>query len=50
MKSHRDEPDADRKIMEEVPQEPLTADPLKDDETDDEADDEDPKEAGAICA
>jgi hypothetical protein len=47
MELRRDEPDTDRKMMEEVPQEPIAADPIEDDETDDEADDEDPEAAGA---
>jgi hypothetical protein len=46
MEPHRDERDADRKMMEEVPQEPIAADPIEDDDTDDETDDEDPEEAG----
>jgi hypothetical protein len=42
MNSQSDEQDLKRRLMEEVPQEPITADPLEDDEDEDvpEEDDE----------
>ena len=42
MEPHRDERDADRKMMEEVPQEPIAADPIEDDDTDDAVDEVNP--------
>jgi len=46
MEPQRDEPDADRKMMEELPQEPIAADPIEEGETDDEVDEEDAEDAG----
>ena len=41
-------PDADRKMMEEIPQEPIAADPDEGDEPDDEAEEDDPEDAGEL--
>ena len=46
MEPRRDEENADRKIMEEIPQEPIAADPIEEDEAKDGAEEDDPQDEG----
>jgi hypothetical protein len=48
MEPRRDEENADRKIMEEIPQEPIAADPIEEDEAKDgpEEDDSEDEDIG----
>lgn len=46
MEPRRDEQDADRKIMEEIPQEPIAADPIEEGEGKDGAEEDDSEDEG----